>query len=210
MRPEVLKVLVQQLVDIEFKGSVHYHFYNEPLLFKGLEDYVSLVKNKLPETRSKIYTNGKLLDRDRFQNLIAAGVDQFIVTKHEGEENGAFEKMFFSLSESEKAYIKYEGYSTLILSNRGGVLDVGKDVKSLPLSRPCYIPTMSLVVTLLGNVLTCYEDFYQQSQQGNILETHIRDIWLSPPYVAFREALAQGKRSEYEVCRKCNNTQVII
>jgi len=47
-----------------------------------LADFVALSKKILPKSRSEIFTNGIFLTPDKFKELIKAGVDKFVVTKH--------------------------------------------------------------------------------------------------------------------------------
>jgi len=68
---------------------------------------------------------------------------------------------------------------------------------------------VTAVITVKGNVLTCYEDYNQKNIMGNINDEHIKEIWLKEDYVKFRNDLKKGFRSKYEVCKTCNNMQVI-
>jgi radical SAM protein with 4Fe4S-binding SPASM domain len=210
MEPELFKLLLSQLVDLHYKGSFHYHFYNEPLLCPHLEHFIELSKSELPETRSKIYTNGSYLTLEKFRALVKAGVDRFIVTRHEEAGDFVFEETWRNLTDHEKTLVKYEQHEQLILTNRGGLLPVGKPLLGAPLTRPCLIPSMSLVVTVQGNVLVCYEDFFQQTAKGNIRDRHLKDIWSDQAYQQFRQDLKEGKREKYSVCRDCNNMQVVM
>lgn len=209
MEESLYLILLKQLQDINYKGRICYHFYNEPMISPQLERFVSLSKKYLPQTRSELFTNGTLLSLKRFEALEKAGMDRFTVTKHEETPNFIFEKTYSKLDNEQRKKVKLGEFESLIYTNRGGLLDVGEKLRELPLQLPCYIPSCSLVVTLKGNVVTCYEDFYQKSVMGNIKETHIRDIWFSKEYVHFRESLKKGNRKDFETCSKCNNLQIV-
>ncbi len=175
MSMELFSKIIQQLADIKYEGRICYHFYNEPLLHPKLEDFVSFSKKILPKSRSEIFTNGMFLTLDKYKELIKAGVDKFVVTKHQGLKKIAFDDTFINLSEEEKKNIKFMDYSELIYTNRGGLVDYGRPLEKGPLNRLCLIPTVSAVITVKGNVLTCYEDYNQKNIMGNINEEHIRD-----------------------------------
>lgn len=206
MEEATFRELLSQLRELNYKGRLCYHFYNEPLTSSRLESFVEMSKDYCPETKSEIYTNGTLLTYERFKSLVNSGVDRFYITKHEDTPRITFDRTLQELTTTEQEKIRYVGHRDLILSNRGGELDIGPGP---PLKLPCHIPRTSVVVTLKGNVLACYEDYSQKNEMGNILHGHIWDIWTSPKYRAFREDLKNGKRELYEVCRKCNNRQVI-
>lgn len=200
--------IMTQLREMNYKGGVRYHFYNEPMLCKKLNQFVALTKEFLPESFREIFTNGTLLTPKRFEELIELGVDKFTITKHENEKNYTFDKTMEQLTFEQKEKVKYINYEELRYTNRGGLVESRYKAKP-PLKLPCLIPSMSLVITVKGNVLTCYEDYNQRSQMGNVNDTHLRDIWNSPAYRQFRDDLKKGKREGYTVCKSCNNVQII-
>lgn len=208
MSIEQFTVILNQLADINYEGRISYHFYNEPLLHPKLESFVKLSKEILPKTRSEIFTNGMFLNSTRYHALRSAGVDKFTVTQHKGIQKIVFDETYKNLSEEEKSHVKYYDHSQLIYSNRGGLIKAGKDITE-PLKRVCLIPTCSLVVTVNGNVVTCYEDYNEKNVMGNIFQEHIKDIWTKPEYEQFRQDLSKGHRYKYEVCSTCNNLQVV-
>jgi radical SAM protein with 4Fe4S-binding SPASM domain len=208
MTIEQFTIIMNQLKDINYEGRINYHFYNEPLLHPQLEEFVTLSKMILPRTRSEIFTNGMFLNDEKYFALRAAGVDKFTVTQHKGINKIVFDETFNRLSAEEKSHVKYYDYSQLILSNRGGLVKFGK-VLTEPLQRTCLIPTCSLVVTVNGNLITCYEDYNEKNIMGNIFHEHIKDLWAKPEYVSFREDLKKGFRYKHDICKSCNNLQVV-
>jgi radical SAM protein with 4Fe4S-binding SPASM domain len=66
-----------------------------------------------------------------------------------------------------------------------------------------------LTITLQGNVIPCFEDFYQHNQMGNINQQHLKDIWESNKYLKFREELNLGLRHRYKACEDCNRLEVL-
>lgn len=209
MQEETYRRLLDQLVEINFEGGLHYHFYNEPLLNRNLEHLIALSKELLPKTKSIIYSNGTLLDHQRFTSLLSAGVDFFFITEHEGDERRVFRQTWNELTPEERVRVKFQTHQELYLTNRGGNIDLPAWSKELPRTRPCFIPRTSIVVTLKGNVLTCYEDYYQKNTMGNIHQKTLKEIWNEPGYQLFRERLARGERELYDVCRDCDNMKVI-
>ncbi|MDC1175385.1 radical SAM protein, partial [Bacteriovoracaceae bacterium] len=119
----VFEKILDSLQEISFNGIVSFHFYNEPLLSKNIDRYASLLKARLPDVRLQIYTNGTLLTRKRFFELIDSGIDAFNVTKHEDvDDNYIFDKTYESLNEEERKRVVYNNYKQIDLSNRAGLL----------------------------------------------------------------------------------------
>ena len=48
MEMDLFKKIIRQLQDMNFKGSIMYHFYNEPLLDERLPEFISYVTTNLP------------------------------------------------------------------------------------------------------------------------------------------------------------------
>lgn len=200
--------IMNQLKDINYQGRICYHFYNEPLLHPNLSDFLRISKEILPQSVSEIFSNGMFITKEKFHELKNAGVDKFSITKHEGLKRIVFEETYKQLTEEEKKCVKYQDYSSLIFTSRGGLVNYGKKITE-PLKRICLIPSSTVVITVSGDVLTCYEDFEEKNVMGNIFKEHIKDIWAKEEYKKMREDLSKGRRELHDVCKTCNNYQAI-
>ncbi len=194
MPTKVFDALTAQLADLSFDGRLSYHFYNEPLLRRDLDRLVSRLDLAVPQALQVLYTNGDLLDDERYDLLRTAGIDYFIVTRH---SPGAYAERPFQL-------IQYS--EDLVLTNRGGVLDHLPGPGQKMLSTPCYVPSEMVTVTVTGDVVLCYEDAHRNYVLGNVLDQHLVDIWEAPRYREYRAALAAGTRSVSPMCSQCSNT----
>lgn len=205
MDSSVFLTLMEQLRNIDFKGRVSFHFYGEPLLCSNLKTFVRTSRSYLPEAHLKLFSNGDFINKKVLVDLINDGVDEFVLTKHVGDSNNFFDKELDKLSIDIRNKIDFREYKDTIVkfSNRGGLIDVGK--KNIYQNTPCDRPNNLLVVTLLGNVVPCCEDFYQIDTMGNIMEQSILDIWNSEKYKQYRKNLSDGNRNYSSVCIKCNN-----
>lgn len=208
MSLEQFRNIMNQLQDIGYEGRISYHFYNEPLLHPHLEKMIRMSKEILPKTMSEVFTNGTLLTMEKYKKLREAGVDKFTVTRHKGNDRISFDETFEHLSDAEKSHVQFYDHSKIIYTSRGGLVDYGSPIAN-PSQRMCLIPTCSLVITVNGNVVTCYEDYKEKNVMGNLFNEHLRDIWEKPEYLKFREDLRLGHRYKYDVCKTCNNFKVI-
>jgi len=205
MDPRVYQTLMEQLRSIEFSGRISYHFYGEPLLCNNLDLFVEMTREYIPRAKPILYTNGDLLDVDRLKKLKALGIRKFIVTQHAGPKS-AFQNTYEQLDEEHRQSVVYLKHTDLVLSNRGGILP-----KIPPLQdnrQVCMVPSCLVVVTVRGNVLPCFEDFYQHYVMGNIMEEHIADIWNNEKFRLFRQNLREGHRDRSIICKNCNNVSV--
>jgi radical SAM protein with 4Fe4S-binding SPASM domain len=204
MSEELFLELLKQLQEIDYRGRISYHFYNEPLLSKNLERFVGLTKSYLPKCWIELYTNGTLLDEQRLRTLLSLGVDKFTVTKHHGSKDYPFEALLARLEPPVRARIKFQNYKQLVLTNRGGLVKVGKSEGKPPLGLPCLIPSTVVIVTVNGNIVPCFEDYNEENVMGNLREKSLMEIWNSEKYVRFRADLKAKKRFAYPVCKDCN------
>src|SRR5579872_5398294 len=142
MEVGLFKRIVAQLSDIAFSGRFSFHFYNEPLIRKDLEALVAIARSGLPLAYLVLYTNGDFLTDVRYDSLLDAGVDFFIVTRHGGEPM------------KPRLHQRVQFPEDLDLSGRAGaVFNV-----TAPLRRPCHAPSEMLIVTVNGDVVLCHED----------------------------------------------------
>jgi radical SAM protein with 4Fe4S-binding SPASM domain len=212
MSVELYELLMNQLVEMGFVGRISYDFYNEPMMCTNFDLFVKMTKKYLPDSRLVIYSNGSFLTPKRFEEAVANGVHSFIITKHEGVKKLAFDKTYAGLSEEQKKIVKYQHHTDLEqenkLTNRGGVLE-GVGPESIPNLLPCYIPSSMLTVSVKGNVIPCFEDFYQKNMMGNIQDKHLKDIWNDEHYQEHRYQLRKCQRHKYSPCDKCNRLNIL-
>lgn len=210
MELELFELIINQLVDMNYQGVLSFHFYGEPLLSPNIKFFVEQSRAKLPKARLTMYTNGLLLTKEKLVELTNAGVDMWTVTRHVGVEDYSFDEVYKGIGNKWKSKNSYKSYKDLKLTNRGGSLEKFRipDIK-LPLDLPCYIPSLSVVITLKGNVLACYEDYHQTNVMGNVQEKHLKDIWNSEKYREFRYKLSKKKRAEFPLCKMCDNALII-
>lgn len=190
MERRIFTRLLEELASISFDGRLSYHFYNEPLLRKDLEDLVAEAAERLPDACQVLYTNGDYLSNDRYAALQRAGMHWFVVTRHDSD---AF---------PERLAQTVLMPAQLDLTNRGGVLFPVVSALTLP----CYVPMEMLIVTVSGDVVLCYEDARRQHVFGNLMQQSLIEIWTSDRFTAARQWLAQGERAKISgACSQCDN-----
>jgi 2-deoxy-scyllo-inosamine dehydrogenase (SAM-dependent) len=200
MRDEVFHTLVTQLSVARFRGRFTYHHYNEPLLNSGLERLVAIAKASLPDARHVIYTSGDHLTTARYEALLAAGVDAFVVTDHGGRSLTAPVKRatgFLAALRQKRVRLRRFGPMTSLF-DRGGLVTVAN-----PRHHSfCAYPAYELVVDVNGNVILCCNDFFGEYKFGNVLHESVVSIWTSPAMTQVRRRLRSG-HFDLPICRAC-------
>lgn len=207
MTAQLYERIINQLSELKFQGRISYDFYNEPTLSPNLINFIVWAKKELPLCTVDLYSNGTQIDIDLFWTLNNAGVDHFIITKHENINQYIFDETYSKLSNDQLKKVIYRKFSDINLTNRGGVVKHIQPQSNTALL-PCHIPNMMLTITNKGNIVPCFEDFYQKNVMGNILETPLIEIWNSEKYVTFRKKLFLGLRHKFDACNTCSRTEV--
>lgn len=190
METGLYRLIVAQLSEIAFSGRLSFHFYNEPLIRKDLETLVAVARTALPLAYLVLYTNGDLLTDTRYANLLEAGIDFFIVTRHGGEPM------------TPRLHQRVQFPGDLDLSGRAGAVRG----ETAPLRRACYAPSEMLIVTVNGDVVLCHEDARREIVLGNLGRSTIRDIWCGDNMARFRRHLVRGERREAgSICTRCDH-----
>jgi GTP 3',8-cyclase len=182
--------IIAQFAEIAFSGRLSFHFYNEPLMRKDLEKLVAIARTALPFAHFVLYTNGDLLTDTRYEHLLKAGIDFFIVTRHGGEPM------------KPRLHQRVQFPADLDLSGRAGAV-AGV---AAPLRRACHAPSEMLIVTVNGDVVLCHEDARREVVLGNLGHSTIQDIWYGEDMEMFRQHLVRGRRKEAgPVCGRCDH-----
>lgn len=190
MNVELFKKIVRDLARVGFSGRLSFHFFNEPLVRRDLEDLVEWARPRLPLAYFLLYTNGDLLDDRRHAALLEAGIDQFLVTRHDFDEY------------PERAFQYVQHPSNFTLSGRGGAVARSEE----PLDIACFGPSEMMIVTVNGDVVLCHEDAERRHVMGTFGTQTLEEIWFSDRFLAFRGPLERGDRAAAgPMCGACDN-----
>lgn len=192
IRPKGDKALtdekVIELVDdaynkLGFTGYVAWHYYNEPMLYwKRMLKLMEKVKEKVPQVRFLLWTNGSILiDDPRFDMFERVQVTDYQLRGH-------------------KHYQKY--YRNTLHVNRE-MFDNRLEYEGPNSDTPCFRPFTEFVVTHFGEVHLCCQDWENRVKIGNVFDKSLTEL------VEAREKLVlticrKMDDTTPEVCRKCN------
>jgi len=190
MEINLFERIMVQLSEIAFSGRLSFHFYNEPLMRKDLEVLVTIARRALPRAYLVLYTNGDLLTDARYSSLLEAGIDFFIVTRHDSERM------------KPRLHQRVQFPPDLDISGRAGAVAGVAE----PLRRVCHAPSEMLIVLVNGDVVLCHEDARREVVVGNLDHSTIGDIWFGDYLERFRHHLMRGRRQEAgSICARCDN-----
>jgi radical SAM protein with 4Fe4S-binding SPASM domain len=196
MEDELFEKIIAELKELNFHGEIGLSNYGEPLLDKRLGKFVKRIKKELGSP-IVISTNGDFLTKEKFRELLAAGIGTFHISQHDSEPSETIKNLFSQITPAEWKYISYEivKEDSVTLANRGGSIEV----KTL---HPFYCNPQHIIVRSDGEVSFCCNDYYNEVKLGNVKEKKLIDIWNSPFYRRLRNEIKRGIFN-LPICKRC-------
>ena len=221
MEGPLIKKLVQDLKEMNFKGAINLCGYGEPMLHKKINSIIS----KLSEVASvEIVTNGDTLNSKKLQELEKSGISKILISLYDGEHQISEMENLIKDSKIDRDlvdlrdrwYSEDEDYG-LALSNRAGTVKSRKPSvtssmrsrKDTPTPTKCFYPSYSLMVEWNGDIFLCPQDWQRRVAQGNMMQKSLIDIWSGKMITKYRKKLLSGKRED-SPCKECNASGILL
>ena len=206
MTRKIIDEIHDQLLEIEFKGTVTLSGYGEPLLHKDISYVVKKLSNV---SKVEVVTNGDALSSKILQELYISNVSKVLVSMYDGPEQI---KKFKELTKKanvpeeliilrDRWYDKFNDFGVK-LTNRAGTINAGEQ-EEVGVYKNCYYPTYQFLIDWNGNVYLCPQDWQRKTSMGNIMQETVFDIWTGKTITAYRKNLISGKRCSGP-CKSCN------
>jgi len=205
--------LCRELKEVNYKGTIRYSGFVEPLLDKNIYNLLSMARNYLPESNIEMVTNGDPLNLKRLNKLFTSGLNRILISAYDGKEDAdKLDKLCKSANLSDAQYIVRHRYYTekedfgITLSNRAGLMENAEHkIKKLkePLKNPCYIPSYTFFLDYQGDVLMCPHDWGKKIILGDLKKESFLDIWFSKRSLSIRNKLVNSNRL-FAPCNICD------
>ena len=219
---QLFNKIIDDLVNINYSGKILFSAFSEPLLHKNIESLIQYAKNKLPNCRIEIVSNGDLVTLKKLKSIFDAGLDAISISMYDGDHQiEYFNKMAekINLDNTQvilrRRYFK-EGNYGITISNRSGLIDSNEyrdknenKITQLPLKNKCYYPFYMILVDYNGDVLLCPHDWSKKLKFGNLEHENIWDIWKNKHLNSIRSKLSHADRT-FSPCIKCDVDGTII
>jgi radical SAM protein with 4Fe4S-binding SPASM domain len=208
----LIKKLKRELELINFRGTVVFAGYGEPLLAKNIFEMISEFSGLC---NVEITTNGDPLTSKVARKLVDSGIDKIVVSMYDGpEQDSKFKKIFIDANVDNNKYVlrdrwysKNEGFG-LMLTNRAGVLNLNNQNLPDNYSKKCFYTHYSVMIDWNGDIYLCTQDWNRKVKSGNIKNENFFDIWNSNILKEYRKNLSKGHRVK-EPCINCNANGVL-
>ena len=202
-----------ELKELNYKGTIRYSGFVEPMLDKNIFNLINMVRNYLPESNIEMVTNGDPLNLKRLKRLFESGLNKILISAYDGKkESDKLEDLCIQANLTEKQYIvRHRYYSEdqdfgITLSNRSGLMKDAEfkiDALNEPLKKPCYIPSYTFFLDYQGDVLMCPHDWGKKVILGDLNKEKLKDIWFSKRFMRIRKMLNKSNRN-FKPCNVCD------
>ncbi|QUI24151.1 SPASM domain-containing protein [Vallitalea pronyensis] len=205
MDEDLFKSIINQLVELNYKGSIGLYSNNEPLLDKRLLEFLKFTREKLPNATLYLFTNGTLLTLDYFKKLMLyldwMTIDNYSDTfeLHEGVRQ--VYDYIKTQSYQDKVHIYYRKENEILL-NRGGEAK-NRTTKKNTLKSACMYPFEQVVVRPDGKLSLCCNDATGSVTMGDLCEHRLIDIWYGKVYDTVRQNMLTD-RNKNKLCHACD------
>jgi len=205
--------LCLELKEVNYKGTIRYSGFVEPLLDKNIFYLINMVRKYLPESNIEMVTNGDPLNLKRLNKLFDNGLNRLLISAYDSKEDAEkLEDLCASANLKKEQYmVRHRYYSEeedfgITLSNRSGLMENAEfKIESLkePLKNPCYIPSYTFFLDYQGDVLMCPHDWGKKVILGNLNKENFLDIWFSKKFMRIRKMLNSSNRN-FTPCNVCD------
>ena len=102
-----------ELKELNYKGTIRYSGFVEPMLDKNIFNLIDMVRNYLPESNIEMVTNGDPLNLKRLKKLFESGLNKILISAYDGkEESDKLEDLCIQANLNETQYIVRHRYSS--------------------------------------------------------------------------------------------------
>lgn len=205
--------LCMELKELNYKGTIRYSGFVEPLIDKNIYHLVNMLRKYLPECNIEMVTNGDPLNLNRLKKLFNSGLNRLLISAYDGKQEAEnLENLCLSAKLTKDQFIiRHRYYSEeqdfgITLSNRSGLMENAEyKIKPLeePLKKQCYIPSYTFFLDYQGDVLMCPHDWGKKVILGNLNDSTLLDIWFSKRSIKIRKMLNNSNRN-FKPCNVCD------
>jgi len=207
MPKELVHKVLYELADIEYKGLISFHFYNEAFTDKRIFSFFE--KCQELGLNNYLFTNGDYLTKDVIEKLSKYNIKEFVLSIYDWKTDDEYREKCNSIDKDLKIgeydwdfYIVKGGEN---FSNRAGYVQHKTEELSLPVVAACSKIEKKIDIRYDGTVVMCCLDYYGIHKIGDIHNENIIDIWYGGVKQKQIMDLRKGLRSRYKLCSKCSD-----
>lgn len=208
MDDELFKKIIAQIAEWDYAGYISLFANNEPFMDTRVIELHKYIREKLPKAKIKVFTNGLLLDIEKFKQ-IAPYTDLFIINNYceDMQLHPNIAKLYDYLEKNPDVHKNIDvqikiRYIREVLTNRAGTSPNKKEAQNI-VKEPCLFPYTDMVIFPDGKVGICCCDVKEVTNLGNVNSETLQEIWTGKKYEALRQKLRGGRQGN-KFCEHCD------
>jgi MoaA/NifB/PqqE/SkfB family radical SAM enzyme len=202
MDENLFYAIINQLGNINYSGRIGLFEMNEPLTDTRLNKFLKYTRNKLPMAWIFITSNGDLLNIQKTEQLFKNGLNFIYLDSYDEIALKRNLKLIEEITPKYKKLIHHMNRTYQIAwSSRAGNI---KQFKKNIVFAPCDFVYDVLYIKPIGKVYSCYNDFYNINEMGDLNKNSILDVWFGSNFKKLRKELNKCNRNCSELCRQCD------
>jgi len=202
MNKDLFYDIINQLADLNYKGRLGLFEMNEPLTDPRFTEFLVFARKKLPSAWIFISSNGDLLNHRKAIELFNIGLNFIFLSSYDNKAYNKNLKMLEMLSAINRKKINHinRTYQTKWTSRGGNI----EQFKTETVYKPCDLVYRVLYIKPSGKVLSCYNDFFDQNEMGDLNYLSVKDVWFGTQFKQLRQELIKGNRNYSKLCNQCD------
>lgn len=206
MTDALFEKIITELSEIDYRGKLALFSNNEPLLDAKIVERHKIARERVPNARMHLFTNGTLLALDKFVELVQY-LDELIIDNYQQDLKlippcERIAQYCESHPQLKKKVTIVLRKPKEILSSRGGDAPNRKKMISLE-NVQCILPFKQMIIRPDGKVSLCCNDPYGKNTLGDVSRDTLVNVWNNQKYNMIRKCLYKG-RKEWEHCKLCD------
>ncbi len=205
--------LLDQAVQLGFRGLAAFHFFSEPLLDKRNTLFAKAARQR--GMKPLIHTNGDALRaNDRLCEQVKEAYDHIVVGLYDyldadglAAEKDYWRQRLSGVVDLKFVYIRSVNERALPSLGIPRALvppDARASIPDLTYTNgPCSRPLLRMPIRYDGAFCLCCEDLHAQFGLGNVYEHSLKQLWYSDLHSQIIEDLLAGRRELHQLCRQC-------
>jgi len=202
---KTIRLIVENLRDLEYDGRVSWFWINEPLMDKRMVEILRLTRDRVPKAFLSLITNGDLLTRESYATLRAAGLDALGVSAYDEKTMARAAE----IADSRLAIIDMRSPGPGMIQNRAGNVrqkaEIFRPALEKYFTKSCERPFTMLTMNPRGQVVLCCDDMYSDVVMGDVHTQRLEEIWNGSGFRHYREALRSWGRAGLKLCENCSS-----
>lgn len=180
---------IDEMAGINFEGVFAFHRYNEPLIDPRLFEFIKYAKDKCPDSKILILTNGSYLTQEIADELASLGIWILAVSAYSVAEYNRLIQLDVS--------IPYRVFFS-ILDNRKDIYER----EPINLQEACNAPLSDLTINVNAEIDLCCLDWKNKYTFGNLKTETIDEIINKKSFLKTHHDLVNRHRN-LDICKRC-------